>query len=121
VATREKFEKEKKKYPLTKRRAFHQTTLSSSSSSQVASATSLGQHSDKYGIMTPIYKHLSGGSTASTQMTDAQPMSYEQQFRSLVKPAVPVETFDDLPSDLYTQNIKLNSCMYFFINILNFN
>ncbi len=117
MATREKFEKEKKKYPITKRRAFHQTTLSSSSSSQMTSATSLGQHSDKYGILSPVYKHLSGGSSSGTQTTDAQPMSYEQQFRSLVKAAVPVETFDDLPSDLYTQNIKLNSCRYFFINI----
>ena len=115
MATREKFEKEKKKYPLTKRRAFHQTTLSSSSSSQMTSATSLSQqHSDKYGILSPIYKHLSGSSSSGTQTTDAQPMSYEQQFRSLVKAAVPVETFDDLPSDLYTQNIKLNSCRYFF-------
>lgn len=106
VATREKLEKEKKKYPLSKRRTFHQS-LSSTSPSQ------LGNVSDKYGILTPVYKHLSSVSVSSNtgQTADVPLMSLEQQFKSLVKPAIAVESFDDSPSELFTQNIKLNSCM----------
>ena len=100
---------------MTKRRTFHQ----SASTSSLASATSTGTsavtsqtQADKYGILSPVFKHLSASSAASAAgylTADMQNMTMEQQFKSLVEPAVTTETFESLPEDLLTQEIKLNS------------
>ena len=128
VATREKLEKEKKKYPLTKRRTFHSaaalnssaslSTTSLSSTVQVISATSgldatkSGLTSaDKYGLLAPVYKRLTGANYGPSQAIDPL-MSIEQQFKSLIQPAVTVDNFDELPSEFFNQPIALNSCKH---------
>jgi dynactin 4 len=98
VAAREKLEKERKKYTIGKRRIFH-------TSSAVLSTGSTLSSFDRYGILTPVHKKLNLSANHSEQ--GAQ-QSIEQLFKSLVKPAIPVESFESLPEDIFTEPINVN-------------
>lgn len=60
---------------------------------------------DKYGILAPVHKRVGGGSIAQIQ---DQPMSIEQQFKSLIKPAVTTGNFDELPAEFYEKQMSVS-------------
>jgi hypothetical protein len=116
IAAKEKLERDRKKYPLMKRRNFNlaNTDLSSSSVGSNLSTNSISSllHSDKYGILSPLQKKLQSTSAASEQVLA------EEQFKALVKPSVVVESFESLPSDFYSKELNINSSNFQISNIL---
>jgi len=102
IASREKHEKDRKKYPLSKRRPFQ--VLSSGSHSQSLS----NLHPDKYGILGPALKRLANIGAASQQ----QHVSIEEQFKSLVSEPKTVDSFEPLPDDFFTRPFNINSSMF---------
>jgi hypothetical protein len=110
IAAKEKLERDRKKYPLMKRRNFNLTstdiasgTIGSSSSSNSLSSL---LHSDKYGILSPLQKKLQITTGSSDQV------AAEEQFRALVKPSKVVESFESLPSDFYNKELNINSSKF---------
>ena len=113
IATREKIEKDRKKYTMNKRRSFHlgaTTSISGSHAAITASGSPSSLHLDKYGILSPVNKRLQM-QTASSSGTDASAVqqSMEEQFKSLVTPAQTVDSFAPLPEDLYSKPLNLHS------------
>jgi hypothetical protein len=121
VATREKLEKEKKKYPTTTKRRTFQTGspgtplagLGSSPSDlkQLKSSTITGTPgADKYGILAPVFKHLQQTPSPAKQTAidpeTGQLLSHVEQFKKLLQePAQTVATFEsDLHPDTFTSN-----------------
>ncbi|CAF0759649.1 unnamed protein product [Brachionus calyciflorus] len=99
IAAREKLEKDRKKYPNLKRRSLYISGSSSSSSIL---------HADKYGILAPVQKRLAATASIGNQNLDPQ-ITMEQQFRSLVKPAQTVDSFEELPEDFFANPPNINS------------
>lgn len=131
IAQREKLEKERKRYVITKNRRFH---LSGSSgvgtnanaisgtgiggliSSGGVSASLLSHHTDKYGILGPLQKRQSSSALAGAQAQakiDMQ-MPYDQYLRSLVTAGETVDSFEPLSSDFYTKEANISSSMFIF-------
>lgn len=115
ISAREKQEKEKKKFPITKRRSFHTSNLSSNSGltglhtninaiSGSGITSSSSSISDKYGILSPVAKKLEANSSNNQQLP------IEEHFRQLVTNPSTVDNFEPLPSDFYTTSININSC-----------
>jgi dynactin 4 len=110
LAAREKLEKERKKYTIGgKRRIFHTSSAVLSTGSNLSSL-------DRYGILTPVHKKFNINTTHHSEQGAQQ--TIEQLFKSLVKPAIPVESFDPLPDDILTKPINVN--MSKFIKISSF-
>ncbi len=101
IASREKHEKDRKKYPLSKRRPFQ--ILSSSSQGQSIS----GLYPDKYGILAPALKRLSNITNLSQQY-----VSIEEQFKSLVSEPKTVDSFEPLPEDFFTRPFNSSSSKF---------
>ena len=57
VASREKIENDRKKYPIPKKRTFHLTAMNAAVAA-FASGSSSSIHSDKYGILSPVNRRL---------------------------------------------------------------
>ena len=118
VASREKLEKERKKYPAIKRRQFNSPISSFSSThanpnaitgTGIGSSSSLLSSSDKYGILSPAFKRVQSG---NLNQPAEQAIGIEQQFKSLVQKSTTVENFDPLSDDFFTKNITINSCNF---------
>lgn len=101
IASREKHEKDRKKYPLSKRRPFQ--VLSAGSQGQGLS----GLHPDKYGILGPALKRLSNMGSSSQQY-----VSIEEQFKSLVSEPKTVDSFEPLPDDFFSRPFNINSSRF---------
>lgn len=99
IAAREKLEKDRKKFPTLKRRSLYISGSSVSSSIL---------HSDKYGILAPAQKRLAATASIGNQNLDPQ-ITIEQQFKSLIKPAEKVESFEELSDDFFTKQPNINS------------
>ena len=104
IATREKSEKDRKKYPISKRRPFNFSSSNQSSSTPNVSsiATSSALNTDKYGILGPLNRR---GKSASTQQLPEQTgtQSLEAQLALLLKPPTTVDTFEPLSEDYFTK------------------
>ena len=134
VATREKAEKDRKKYTVPKRRPFQQASgmmnvatsalalLGSSANSAttgmlgggdaVGSSLSTLAPIDKYGILSAASRRnktnmLSGGSSVFLDGSSQQTL--EMQLKALLKPAVTVENFDPLPEEYWTTSFNTYS------------
>ncbi len=115
VASREKLEKERKKYPTIKRRQFNISGSSFSSSNvnpNAITSSSLLVSSfhqlDKYGILSPVYKKV----TSSNIQPSNDSFNATQTFKSLIEKSITVEDFDQLSSDFFTKNINVNTCKF---------
>lgn len=112
IATREKIEKDRKKYTMNKRRSFHlgaTTSISGSHGGITASGSPSSLHLDKYGILSPVTKRLQMQTIGSSGDSSAGQMSIEQQFKSLITPAQTVDSFAPLPEDIYTKPLNLHA------------
>ena len=65
-------------------------------------------HSDKYGILAPAQKRLAATASIGNQNLDPQ-ITMDQQFKSLIKPAETVDSFEELPEEFFTQETNINS------------
>ena len=118
IASKEKLEKERKKYTRVKKRQFNIASQSISSVNSNPNAltgvnvnTSSPNSSyqfDKYGILAPVYKRIQ--SSSSNQNND--PTNVEKQFNVIAEKAKAVDNFAPLPDDFFTKNININSCKF---------
>lgn len=65
-------------------------------------------HSDKYGILAPAQKRLAATASIGNQNLDPQ-ITIEQQFKSLIKPAETVDSFEELPDEFFSKEFNINS------------
>ena len=108
IAGKEKSEKDRKKYPMSKRRAFHFATPTPSSIT--SSGMSNASTSDKYGILGPINRRMrSSGQQQQQNQEQASAQSFEAQLAQLVKPASTVSNFEPLSEDYFTKAINISS------------
>lgn len=104
LSAKEKLEKDRKKYPTIKRRTFHLVSGSNTSSTSPSSLL----HTDKYGILAPAQKRLQLATSGSVQSNENQ-LTFDQQFKALIKPAETVDSFEKLPEEFYTKEMNVNS------------
>ena len=116
IASREKVEKDRKKYATPKRRTFH---LNSSTGSLGSNLSGLGSfHSEKYGILTPANKRLK---ELNSSMIGGQevPQSFESQLKALIKPSKTVDSFEPLViEDYFSNEMNINSSKFKIIDFL---
>jgi hypothetical protein len=108
IASKEKQERDRKKYPIMKKRNFNILSsgdLTPGTIGGSSSTLSSLMQTDKYGILSPIQKKLQ--SLAGGKNLEQIPV--EEQFKMLVKPAKLTDSFDPLPSEFYDQEININS------------
>ena len=143
VASREKLERERKKYTMVKKRPFgaaasnqagQQTQQRAGGVNQRAISGGAGQSSssvmssqlyDKYGILAPALKRRSAAAAAAQAADAASNMpnivSIEKQFESLCKLPDTVDSFEPLPFDDYFNkswdvNSSWNSILFCLLN-----
>ena len=109
IAARERLERDRKKYPLLKRRNFTLASTEASSSNTISSLN----HSDKYGLLSPIQKKLN-----IKPEEPSEQRSIEEYFNSLVKPPKLVDSFERLSAEFYSTEININSSKKMSLDLL---
>jgi hypothetical protein len=124
IASKEKLDKERKKYTRVKKRQFNISNQSLSAANTNpnaltganvnANSSSSSYQFDKYGILSPVYKRVQ--SSISNQNNDPS-FNIEKQFNMIAEKAKTVENFAALSEDFFTKNINMNSCKIFSFNL----